>query len=268
MEINIMHILTYIILYSFGGWVLESISKTIEERQLVNSGFLNGPICPIYGLGAMIMSFTLTGLKDNPLLLFVVSFIVLSIWEYIVGIFLEKVFKTKYWDYSHLKFNFQGRICLKNSIYWGILGVVFIRFIHPFVESQILLVEFQTLKYVNILIYSIIMVDVIFSVITVVNVDSTIEKINVLGDNIKQRIEELKNAPSHKATENIEKVIRELKLEQTKIKIRMYRQARRLKKAFPKMKSESINKFLSQKVDLETLKKIVKRKGKDDIDKN
>lgn len=267
MEISVIHILTYIIIYSFGGWLLESISKTIEERQIVNSGFLNGPICPIYGLGAIIMSFTLTGLRYNPLLLFVVSFVVLSAWEYIVGVFLEKVFKTKYWDYSHLKFNFQGRICLKNSIYWGILGVVFIRFIHPFVESQVLLVEFQTLKYVNILAYSILLVDTIFSVSTVINVDSTIEKINMLGDNIKQKIEELKNAPSHNATENVEKVIRELKLEQTKIKLRMYRQARRLKKAFPKMKSDSINKFLNQKVDLETLKKIIKRKGKDDIDK-
>ena len=250
MEISIIHILTYIIIYSFAGWVLESISKTIEERQIVNSGFLNGPICPIYGLGAIIMSFTLTGLKDNPLLLFVVSFVVLSAWEYIVGVFLEKVFKTKYWDYSHLKFNFQGRICLKNSIYWGILGVVFIRFIHPFVETQVLLVQFQTLKYVNILVYSILLVDTIFSVSTVINLDSTIEKINMLGDNIKQKIEELKNIPSHTTTENVEKVIRELKLEQTKI-----------------MKSDSINKFLNQKVDLETLKKIIKRKGKDDIDK-
>jgi len=268
METIIIHILTYIILYSFAGWVLESISKTVEERQLVNSGFLNGPICPIYGLGAIIMSFTLTGLRDNPLLLFIVSFVVLSAWEYIVGVFLEKVFKTKYWDYSHLKFNFQGRICLKNSIYWGILGVVFIRFIHPFVESQILLIDIQTLKYINILVYSILTVDVVFSVVTVINVDSTINRINMLGDNIKQKIEELKNINSNIAAENMEKVIRELKLEQTKIKLRMYRQARRLKKAFPKMKSDSINKFLNQKVDLDTLKKIIKKKGKEDIDKN
>ena len=263
METNIIYILTYIILYSFAGWVLESISKSIEERQLVNSGFLNGPICPIYGLGAMIMSFTLTSLKDNAILLFIVAFFVLTTWEYIVGIFLEKVFKTKYWDYSHLKFNFQGRICLKNSIYWGILGVVFIRFVHPFVQSQVYLVDFQLLKYINILVYSIFTVDVVFSVMTVINIDSTIEKINMLGENIKQKVEELKNSSSRSTVENIEKVIRELKLKQTKIKLRMYRQTKRLKKAF-----ESINKFLSQKIDLESLRRIVKRKGKDDIDKN
>ncbi len=267
METNIIYTLTYIILYSFAGWVLESISKSIEERQLVNSGFLNGPICPIYGLGAMIMSLTLTGLKDNAFLLFIVSFVVLTIWEYVVGIFLEKVFKTKYWDYSHLKFNFQGRICLKNSIYWGILGVVFIRFVHPFVQTQVALLDFQMLKYINLLVYSIFIVDIVFSVMTVINIDSTIEKINILGENIKQKVEELKHINSRATVENMERVIRDLKLKQTKIKLRMYKQTKRLKKAFPKMKSESINKFLNQKIDLETLKRIIKRKGKDDTDK-
>ena len=112
----VTYMLTYIMIYSFGGWLLESISKTFWEKQWVNSGFLNGPICPIYGLGAVLMITVLTPLKENILLLFLAAFALLSVWEYLVGIFLEKVFKTKYWDYSHLKFNFQGRICLKNSL--------------------------------------------------------------------------------------------------------------------------------------------------------
>ena len=134
---TILYFLTYFIIYSFAGWVLESVSKSIAQKKLVNSGFLNGPICPIYGFGALIMLLSLNALKEKPLILFIAAFIMLSAWEYIVGVLLEKIFKTKYWDYSHLKFNFQGRICLKNSIYWGILGVVFICYIHPFIESYI-----------------------------------------------------------------------------------------------------------------------------------
>ena len=104
---------------------MESIFRSICEKKLINTGFLRGPFCPIYGIGSIIM----------PILLFFSSSIILTIWEYVVGIILEKLFNTKYWDYSDHKFNFQGRICLTNSIYWGILGVLFIKYIHPFVQS-------------------------------------------------------------------------------------------------------------------------------------
>ena len=67
------------------------------------------------------------------ILLFILSMLMLTAWEYLVGVILEKFFKTKYWDYSNHKVNFQGRICLTNSIYWGILGVVFLKYIHPFI---------------------------------------------------------------------------------------------------------------------------------------
>ena len=110
---SILHIITYLIIYSFLGWVLESVSKTISQRKWVNSGFLKGPLCPIYGFGAIIMVLCLSFLKENIVILFIAAFIVLSVWEYIVGFFLEKVFKTKYWDYSNIKFNIHGRVCLK-----------------------------------------------------------------------------------------------------------------------------------------------------------
>ncbi len=260
----ITYMLTYIMIYSFCGWLLESVSKSFWEKQWVNSGFLNGPICPIYGLGAVLMIAVLTPLKDNIILLFLAAFVLLSFWEYIVGIFLEKVFKTKYWDYSHLKFNFQGRICLKNSLYWGVLGVLFIRYIHPWVELQIGQVSTYLLTYLNIILYSIFIVDIVFSTMTIIHMESAMDKVNELGDNIKEKLEELKHMNSipkknTATTENIEKMIRNLKFRQAKLKLKVYRQARRLRLAFPSMKSESITKFLNQKVDLETLKKAIKK---------
>ena len=109
-------ILFYFAIFSFMGWCLESIYKTIIEKKFINSGFLYGPFCPIYGFGAIIMMNTLGKLPQNPLVIFIAGTIFLTLWEYIVGVILEKIFHTKYWDYSHLKYNFQGRICLKNSI--------------------------------------------------------------------------------------------------------------------------------------------------------
>ena len=129
MEYNFIDILIYFITYSFLGWVMESIFRSVCEKKLINTGFLKGPFCPIYGIGAIIMILFLKNFSNNLILLFFISIIVFTIWEYIVGILLEKLFHTKYWDYSNNKFNFQGRICLMNSIFWGILGVVFIQYI-------------------------------------------------------------------------------------------------------------------------------------------
>lgn len=270
---TIIYFITYLIVYSFAGWVLESICKTVAQRKFVNSGFLYGPFCPIYGFGAIIMLLFLNFLKEKPLLLFVAAFFVLSIWEYIVGVFLEKVFKTKYWDYSHLKFNIQGRVCLKNSLFWGILGVIFICYIHPFIEEYIQLIPINILIYTNIVIVTAILIDLIFSIKAIINFETMVKKINELGEIIKERIKEQKEINEknklkleeveNKSIENIEKIIQELKVSQARLKIRIYRRANRLKKAFPSMKSETIAMLLNQKIDLEKLKENIKKKNKE-----
>lgn len=257
---------TYFILYSFTGWVLESVYKTLAQKKFVNSGFLNGPLCPIYGFGAIIMILSLNFLKERPLLLFVAAFFILSVWEYIVGILLEKIFKTKYWDYSYLKYNFQGRVCLKNSIYWGILGVIFICLVHPIVEKLINMVDINILFYVNITVAILTLIDLIISVIAVTNFENMVKNINDMGIAIK----ELKDKSKEKIVtiekntiENAESKIKELKIAQARLKLRIYRQANRLKKAFPSMKSETITKFLNQKIDLKRLKENIKKKNKE-----
>ena len=135
MNINLLELLTYFILYSFLGWVMESVFRSICERKLINTGFLRGPFCPIYGIGANIMFLFLEGFENKPILLFFISIIVLTVWEYVVGVFLETAFHTKYWDYSDHKINFQGRICLTNSIFWGLLGILFVKYLHPFIQK-------------------------------------------------------------------------------------------------------------------------------------
>lgn len=119
MKQEFIYLLTYFIIYSFLGWVMESIFRTFCEKKIINTGFLKGPFCPIYGIGAIIMITLLSGLKDAPVLLFLISFIVLTIWEYLVGVLLEKLFKTKYWDYSDHKFNYKGRICHLQTLLHG-----------------------------------------------------------------------------------------------------------------------------------------------------
>lgn len=87
---TILYFIAYLIVYSFAGWIIESVYKSIIEKKLVNSGFLVGPFCPIYGFGALIMLISLNSLKEKPILLFIIAFLVLSVWEYIVRMVSRK----------------------------------------------------------------------------------------------------------------------------------------------------------------------------------
>ena len=262
---QITYILLLIAIYSFGGWIIETIYKSILQRQFVNSGFLIGPICPIYGIGALIMLICLEWLKGKPILLFLAAFLILSIWEYIVGFLLEKVFKTKYWDYSNLKFNIHGRVCLKNSIYWGILGVIFIQCIHPFIENIVLKIPDNVATTICIIIYIAIAIDSMISIGTILKLSETINNVEELKLKAKEALEELKQITANTSAkikkDNIEKLIHDVTIKEAKLRIKIYKKVKRLKLAFPTMKSEGITKFLNQKVDFEALKKKIKKEN-------
>lgn len=243
---------------------MESVYKTVLQRKFVNSGFLHGPFCPIYGFGAVIMILLLEKLPNNILIVFIVSTVLLTIWEYIASVLLEKIFKTKYWDYSNMKFNIGGRVCLKNSIYWGILGIIFSFLIHPCIESQVEIIPERTLLYIDVLIYIILLIDATLSITKILFIDKKIQQLYEISDKIKEEINELKQEEMLEkvSVENIATVISELKEQQAILKIKLYKLIIRLKRAFPTMQSETISKFLNQKIDLKKIRnKIRKNKG-------
>ncbi len=253
-------IIFYFIIYSFLGWCLESIYKTIIYKKPTNSGFLYGPFCPMYGIGAVIMIMA-SQISNNILVIFIMAFLIFSLWEYIVAVILEKLFKTKYWDYSNLKFNFQGRVCLKNSIYWGILGVLLVFIIQPFFDGLISEIPENILIYVNTILTLAILVDAGFTIFRIMVIDKRIRQVFEIGETIKEKLAELKNndiiEKSYK--ENIQKLISELKVKQDILKIKIYKRIIRLKKSFPEMHSENLAKFMTQKISLEKLKENIKK---------
>ena len=258
MECIIFDLLAYFIIYSIAGWALESIYRSLCERKIINSGFLIGPFCPIYGTGAIIMLLFLEGFKENILVLFLISFLVLSIWEYLVGVLLEKSFKTKYWDYSDHKININGRVCLFNSICWGILGILFIEYIHPFVEKNIQFINPLYLNIMIIIITVLFIIDTIISIITTINIKVALDKVEELNEQIKVKLEEIKNLNSKEIKadiiENMQNKIDDLKKKKNKLFRRLYRRVYRLKKAFPDIQSNEITEILSRKI--EAIKKV------------
>ena len=260
MKEELFLLLTYFLIYSILGWVMESVFRSVMEKRMINTGFLKGPICPIYGFGAIIMITILKNLENNIILLFIISLIILTIWEYIVGVLLEKIFHTKYWDYSDHKINFQGRICLSNSIYWGILGVVFVKFIHPFIQRIVGNVDINILYFVVTISSLVFIVDVITSVIKVKNIQSALRKIEELNNQIKEKLKEIKTEKTTEKldiTENIQKIVNDLNEKRNRIIIRLYRNVYRLKKAFPAIDTKEIREILNKKIEL---KGIIKNK--------
>ena len=117
--------------YAFLGWCTEVGYAALRTGRFVNRGFLNGPVCPIYGFGVIIVLWALEPLAENILLLFLGSVVLTSALEWITGLVLEKLFHQRWWDYSDEPFNLTGYICLRFSLMWGFACLFVVKLLHP-----------------------------------------------------------------------------------------------------------------------------------------
>ncbi len=124
----------WFILYSIIGWTYEVVLFLFTEKKFVNRGFLNGPYCPIYGYGALLVTITLSSI-ENILWLFLVGAVLTCTLEYLTSYAMEKLFNARWWDYSNMKCNINGRICLLGAAAFGTMTVLAVKVIHPFVAG-------------------------------------------------------------------------------------------------------------------------------------
>ena len=127
----------YFFIYAFLGWVLETIYAIFIHGHFVKRGFLYGPICPIYGFGAVILILSTKKLYKRPFLKFVIATGAFTIFEYIVSFLLEILFDIKLWDYSNDFLNIQGRVSILYSIVWGVIGVLLLEKLHPWIQYKV-----------------------------------------------------------------------------------------------------------------------------------
>lgn len=126
--------------YGFLGWCTEVAFAAVKQRQFVNRGFLNGPICPIYGVGVTVVIAALAQFTDHIVFLYVASTVLVTVLEGITGYLLEKLFHHRWWDYSGMPLNIGGYVCVLFSFIWGIVCVLIVEFIHPLLYSLLLLI--------------------------------------------------------------------------------------------------------------------------------
>ena len=113
----------YFILYSIIGWGYETAMCSVRDRAFVTRGFLNGPYCPIYGVGAVLF-LSLLGNEKSSVLIFIFGAMIASAVEYLTSFAMEKAFGARWWDYSDYKFNLNGRVCLGAAAVFGAFAVV------------------------------------------------------------------------------------------------------------------------------------------------
>lgn len=182
---NLYQIILLLFTYSFIGWCLEVIYATTKNGKFVNRGFLNGPLCPIYGFGAVIVLLCLQKFLENTVLLFFCSIILTSSLEFLTGLILEKLLHKKWWDYSNERFNLKGYICLRFSFVWGFICVFVLKIINPSIVNLINNLNL-TIGYVLITIISILLlIDLFFTILQITKIFKDIKQIEEINKNLK-----------------------------------------------------------------------------------
>ena len=182
---------TYFLLYfiySIIGWFLEVGLAFYEHKKFVNRGFLIGPYCPIYGVGCLLLTILLSKYINEPGIIFAFSIFICATLEYLTSYLMEKIFKLRWWDYSNMKFNINGRICLETLIPFGIIGVLVVKYISPFLINTVNSINFNILVIINIIILSILITDILISFNVVFNLKNVTRNLN------KDSTEDIKKA--------------------------------------------------------------------------
>ncbi len=221
---HLEHYFLLFIIYSVIGWGIEILNTLIVERKFVNRGFLIGSYCPIYGVGALLITFFLDDYQKDPIVLFVMAVLVCSILEYLTSYLMEKIFHTRWWDYSNKKFNINGRICLEAGVLFGLLGMLIIYVFNPFFFNILTSIPEMIIKILFVIILVLFITDFAVSFKIITNIKPNIKKLN-FKDN----------------TEEISLTVRKFLLDNTILK-------RRLAKAFPhfKISKKWLDKYLKK----------------------
>ena len=173
------------ILFSFIGWICEVIYVGVTSaHKFVNRGFLHGPICPVYGFGGVVILMLPPSLYATWIPLFLASMILCTTVEYFVSWLMEKLFHTRWWDYSHYKIQLNGRICLLNSILFGFLGVVVIHFVYPLMTDLLNSLGQTWISISGMIILAVLSVDIFFTVRKLVDFATVMKKLKDFGETL------------------------------------------------------------------------------------
>ena len=199
-ELFVQHLPQMVIIFaliSFGGWVYETIYCSVVEGEFTKRGFLFGPTCPIYGIGALAVWLVL-GQISNPFIVFIIGGFLATVIEYSTGLFLERRFKKKWWDYSMFKFNLHGRICPQASAVFGAFSVTSVFVLVPTMLNILMLFSKHTVSVVAFIVVTLYFLDTVASLLW--NGPTTHHKVEAAAQDASMKVEEVAQNASQKVS--------------------------------------------------------------------
>lgn len=241
------------LIYALLGWCGEVVYAAFVEKRFVNRGFLNGPLCPIYGFGVVLIDFCLRPAGHSLPALLVGSMVLGSALEWLAGFLLEKVFHQKWWDYSDEPHNLNGYVCLKFSIVWAFAGTAVVGWVVPFSRALIALIPRTLGKVLLCVLLGIVLADFIVTVVAIIGLNRKLKNLEYVTGKLKEGSDRLGEAlyertavmEGHKQAleKNWQKEAARLKEKYEEI-LQTNPLHKRLLKAFPDLKSLKYNEAL------------------------
>lgn len=241
MPYTLSEIIVYFFTYSVIGWLWETVYCSLKDHHYDYRGFLFGPYCPVYGFAVTTILICTYRVQDNLLLLYIVGFVVATVFEYFASVFLEYVFHMKLWDYSHLWGNLQGRVAPGISLFWGLGVVLLVKIVQPSVQKVINWEEMHTHGMLALLIVIGMGTDFVLTIVSVEHFHTTTKMWN---ERINKRIDE-----AHVDLDNWHDDV-VAHLDEIRPKRQLSWNHRRLMRSFPRMKVIDSEKFNHIKKDL------------------
>lgn len=248
------------IIYAFLGWVMECTLGLIQKRKFVNRGFLIGPYCPIYGVGVVSVTLLLSRFSNNIILLFILSTILCGLLEYFTGYIMEKIFNARWWDYSDSKFNINGRVCLQTLIPFGIICVLVICFVNPWIFEKLYLIPRNVLHYMVAGLLLIYLIDICISFKIILNFKNVSKQAKDNTEEISKKVKEATEAAIKKLTLEKEELIRKMNIRRYSIVKNLKYTSRNYKNRIKNQEITLIGKF---KARIENIDESIRNSAKE-----
>ncbi|WP_240068659.1 putative ABC transporter permease [Enterococcus faecalis] len=240
-------------IYSFIGWLWETVYCSLKAKKFVYRGFLVGPYCPIYGFGVLSVLYFVEPFENNLLVLYVGSAVLVTILEYITSYGLEKLFHASWWDYHDVPFNLNGRVALPVSLFWGLGCVLIVKVIQPEIAKVVSFLQATFGNYLALCIVIVMGLDLIY---TLLNMQGFKKLITEMGQTLETNQQEFKqrlNTKMEIATADWQKLKKRTKKEHFQNRLNF--QQRRFINNYPKLTLKNIKNSKEVRHLLEDLKK-------------
>lgn len=178
----------FFVIYSIAGWIIEVVFHTVVKGVIVNRGFLNGPVCPVYGFGmiSVILIYNLIG-SDNTFVVFLEGVVFTTLIELIAGFILDKCFHARWWDYSKMPLNLNGYICAGFSLIWGLAVVFVVKLVHVFIYNVTSGLIPEKIGWpILIAVYAVYILDATVTVLTLIGLNKKLEELDRISASIKR----------------------------------------------------------------------------------